>query len=86
MKFYYVDLEGDIISVTNTDDLVEALKEDRKLKMTICENREEAKMILSQAMFDNSIVSELGTLRSDMQSAHGSSLGRIGDLSRASLV
>ena len=85
MKFYYIDSDFDVISVSSTDDLMEALKEysDGKLKMAICQNSEEAKEILDRDVFGDTI-SDVRSTRSER--TYGSSLQRIGDLSRAQLV
>ena len=49
LKFYYIDSDFDVISVTNTDDLVEALNEhsEGRLRMAIADDGERAREILS---------------------------------------
>jgi hypothetical protein len=85
MRLFYIDTEGDVISVTTTDDLIEAFKEfpDSKLKMAFCDEAMEARDILSQNMFDDTL-SEVRSTRSER--TYGSTLQRIGDLSRAQLI
>lgn len=48
LKFFYVDQDGDMISITTENDLKEAIREisDGRLKLGLAENLEKAKSIL----------------------------------------
>jgi len=43
VKFFYMDNDGDIISITSQGDLEEARQVMPQLKLVICKNNEEAK-------------------------------------------
>ena len=77
-KFFYLDDEQEVISITGQADLTEALNiEDlSSLKLTVAENMQEALKILYDAMLENKSIANISS-QSQIQS---SQLG--GDISR----
>ena len=76
LKFYYMDQEGDIISITNQGDLDEARCEPT-LKLVIARNVEDARMCLSDGALNRS-ESILNQSMNSMQYGGNGQLGGIG--------
>jgi len=79
LKFYYLDDEQELISITSQSDFIEALEIDdlANLKLTVADNANEARMILEKQIDDN--MSLAGSMKGFQPPAFGASFNnRVG--------